>query len=49
MQDLFVFKQAGFINGMLQGSLVATGLRPRFLHKMAASNIELPASVFEKN
>jgi pilus assembly protein CpaF len=48
MQDLFVFNQTGIKNGVVQGSLASTGLRPRFLHKMAENNIELPASVFDK-
>ena len=48
MQDLFLFKQTGKKNGRVQGSLKATGLRPHFLHKMVANNIEVPDSVFEK-
>ena len=48
MQDLFIFKQTGFKNGVAQGSLAATGLRPRFVHKFAANSIELPANVFDK-
>jgi pilus assembly protein CpaF len=31
MQDLFIFHQTGIKNGVVQGSLKATGLRPRFL------------------
>lgn len=48
MQDLFIFKQTGIKNGVAQGNLTATGLRPRFLHKLVANSIELPANVFEK-
>jgi len=48
MQDLFVFKQTGIKNGVVQGNLSATGLRPRFLHKLIANGIELPANVFDK-
>ncbi len=48
MQDLFIFKQTGLKNGKVQGSLKATGLRPQFLHKMVANNIEIPDSVFDK-
>jgi len=48
MQDLFVFNQTGIKNGVVQGSLKATGLRPQFLHKLVANNIEIPDSVFEK-
>ncbi|MDO9545549.1 MAG: CpaF family protein [Pelolinea sp.] len=48
MQDIFLFNQTGMKNGVVQGSLKATGLRPQFLHKMVANNIELSESVFEK-
>jgi len=48
MQDLFLFNQTGIKNGLVQGSLKATGLRPHFLHKMIANDIEMPDSVFEK-
>ena len=48
MQDLFIFKQTGIKNGVVQGNLTATGLRPRFLHKLTANSIELPANVFDK-
>ena len=48
MQDLFVFTHLGVKNGIMQGNLKPTGLRPRFLHKLLANNIEIPDSVFEK-
>ncbi len=48
MQDLFIFNQTGIKNGLVQGSLKSTGLRPYFLHKMVANSIEIPDSVFEK-
>jgi len=48
MQDLFVFNQTGIQNGAVQGSLEPTGLRPRFMHKLVANNIEMPEGVFEK-
>ena len=48
MQDLFTFNQTGIKNGLVQGNLKATGLRPRFIEKMVANNIEIPDSVFEK-
>lgn len=48
MQDLFVYKQTGIKNGVVQGELTSTGLRPRFLHKLTANSIELPANVFDK-
>ncbi|HSN95380.1 MAG TPA: CpaF family protein, partial [Anaerolineaceae bacterium] len=48
MQDLFVFNQTGVKNGVVQGSLSATGLRPKFLHKLTDNGIELPPNVFDK-
>jgi len=47
MQDLFVFHQTGIKNGVVQGSLKPTGLRPRFLSKLVANSIELPENVFD--
>ncbi len=47
MQDLFVFHQTGIKNGVVQGSLRPTGLRPRFLSKLVANSIELPENVFD--
>lgn len=48
LQDLFVFNQTGIKNGVVQGSLKATGLRPRFLRKLTANGVEIPETVFEK-
>jgi pilus assembly protein CpaF len=48
MQDLFVFQHTGIKNGIAQGSLKPTGLRPRFLDKFTANGIEIPDTVFEK-
>lgn len=48
MQDLFVFNQTGILNGVVQGSLKATGLRPHFMHKLISNSIELPENVFDK-
>jgi pilus assembly protein CpaF len=47
MQDLFVFHQTGIKNGVVQGNLRPTGLRPRFLSKLVANSIELPENVFD--
>lgn len=47
MQDLFVFHQTGIKNGVVQGSLKPTGLRPRFITKLVANSIELSENVFE--
>ena len=48
MQDVFVYKQTGILNGVVQGNLMPTGLRPRFLNKLIANNIDIPKSIFEK-
>jgi pilus assembly protein CpaF len=48
MQDLFVFNQTGFTNGIVQGGLKATGLRPQFMSKFIASSIEMEDGVFNK-
>jgi pilus assembly protein CpaF len=48
MQDLFVFNQIGIRNGVAQGNLSATGLRPRFLGKFTANGVAIPEKVFEK-
>jgi pilus assembly protein CpaF len=47
MQDLFVFQQLGIKNNVVLGSLKSTGLRPKFMTKLAENSIELPESVFE--
>jgi len=46
MQDLFKFKQTGFINEKIQGFQQATGLRPQFMYKLKSNNIHLADSVF---
>lgn len=48
MQDLFIYNYFGIQNGIVKGSLVPTGLRPQFLHKLTANGIEIPESVFEE-
>jgi pilus assembly protein CpaF len=47
MQDIFVFQQMGIKNNLVVGSLRATGLRPKFMNKLAENSIELPETVFE--
>jgi pilus assembly protein CpaF len=44
--DLFTFEQVGYENGKLIGKLRPTGLRPKFMEKIEASGIHLPASIF---
>jgi pilus assembly protein CpaF len=46
MTDIFVFEQTGFEDGRVIGRLRPTGLRPRFIDKVEASGIHLPASIF---
>ena len=48
MQDIFVFRQTGIEDGIVQGKLESTGLRPRFLEKLRANSIEVPASIFNR-
>jgi len=44
--DLFVFEQMGYENGKIVGKLRPTGLRPRFMDKIEAAGIHIPATVF---
>ena len=46
MTDLFVFEQTGIESGKVVGRLRPTGLRPKFMDRIEAAGIHLPASVF---
>lgn len=46
MTDLFLFEQSGYENGRIMGRLRSTGLRPKFIDKIEAAGIHLPASIF---
>ncbi len=46
MMDIFVFEQTGIEEGRVIGRLRPTGLRPKFLDRIEASGIRLPASIF---
>lgn len=46
MTDVFAFEQTGYENGKVVGRLRPTGLRPKFMDKIEASGIHLPASIF---
>jgi len=46
MTDIFIFEQSGFEGGKVIGRLRPTGLRPKFIDKIEASGIHLPASIF---
>lgn len=46
MTDIFVFEQTGLEDGRVIGRLRPTGLRPKFMDKIEAAGIHLPASIF---
>lgn len=46
LTDIFVFEQSGVENGQIIGRLRPTGLRPKFMHKIEATGIHLPPSIF---
>jgi pilus assembly protein CpaF len=46
MTDIFIFEHSGYENGKVIGRLRPTGLRPKFMEKIDASGIHLPASIF---
>ena len=47
LQDIFVFDQTGRdTNGKITGHFKTTGIRPKFLEKLAANGIQLPNETF---
>ncbi|SDF21840.1 CpaF family protein [Sporomusa acidovorans] len=47
LQDIFVFDQTGRdANGKIAGHFKPTGIRPKFLEKLAANGIQLPNETF---
>ena len=46
LTDLFFYEQTGIKDGKVEGRLRASGLRPKFMDKIEASGIHLPATVF---
>jgi pilus assembly protein CpaF len=49
MHDIFAFKQTGVDSeGMAQGYLYSTGIRPRCLEKLEAAGAQLPVELFER-
>jgi pilus assembly protein CpaF len=46
MTDIFSFEQSGYEEGKVIGRLRPTGLRPKFIDKIEASGIHLPATIF---
>jgi pilus assembly protein CpaF len=50
MQDVFVFDKQGVSpDGRVLGQFVATGIRPKFADKLAASGISLPTNFFQSS
>jgi pilus assembly protein CpaF len=46
MTDIFVFEQTGYEEGRVIGRFRPTGLRPKFIEKIEAAGIHLPAAIF---
>jgi pilus assembly protein CpaF len=46
LQDVFVFEQTGVIDGVIQGELRPTGIRPTFTERFASRGIHLSADTF---
>jgi pilus assembly protein CpaF len=46
LQDVFVFEQTGVVDGVIQGGLRPTGIRPQFTEKFAAMGISLDPNIF---
>lgn len=47
LQDIFKFVQEDVVDGKVIGRLVATGIRPKFVERIAAAGIELPQVLFQ--
>ena len=46
MQHVFAFEHGGFEGGKVIGQLKPTGIRPKFMDKIEAAGLRLPANVF---
>jgi pilus assembly protein CpaF len=46
MQDIFRYIQTGIQNGRVEGYFTATGVRPKFMDKIEAQGIQVPATMF---
>jgi pilus assembly protein CpaF len=46
MSDIFCFNMTGYVNGVVQGTLRATGIVPKFLDHLKSAGIELPDCMF---
>jgi pilus assembly protein CpaF len=48
MQEIYAYRRTGLAeNGAVLGDFTATGIRPRLAERLAASGVNLPASMFE--
>jgi pilus assembly protein CpaF len=48
MNEIFVFRQQGIDQtGRAFGTFEATGIRPRFMDKLAAAGVKLPLELFQ--
>ncbi len=45
-QEIFKFEQAGAKDGKILGKLKPTGIRPKFMERLEASNLFLPPQIF---
>jgi pilus assembly protein CpaF len=49
INEIFAFRQQGIdANGRAQGYFEATGIRPRFMDKLAAAGVRLPLEMFQQ-
>ena len=46
MTDIYMYEQSGYEEGKVVGRLRPTGLRPKFIDKIEAAGIHLPATIF---
>lgn len=44
--DIFIYEQMGYDNGKVVGKLRPTGLRPKFMDKIEAAGLHIPATIF---
>lgn len=46
LQDLYLFKETGYTDGMITGRFTSTGIRPKFIEQLETNGYSLPASWF---
>ncbi len=47
LQDIFQYKTVGIMGRQVVGEIVATGIRPKCIEKLAANGVTLPPSTFQ--